>query len=235
MIKHFFVQNSKSLKLLKSIQIDQVSISGDTRFDRVKQTVAYPKAYPIIEQFKGDEPLLIIGSAWASDMEVLSEFINSNKEVKIIIAPHEIEQRDIRLITKYLKKPFDIYSEGKEFQTDVLVLDTIGMLSHIYQYGDFAYIGGAFEDGLHNILEAVAFGLPVIFGNEGLDKFPEAEELVNLGASTMVSNKKETSTALTQLLDTDSRKIKSQVCLDYIEQKAGATEHIMSYFKEKGL
>ena len=124
MIKHFFVQNSKSLKLLKSIQIDQVSISGDTRFDRVKQTVAYPKAYPIIEQFKGDEPLLIIGSAWASDMEVLSEFINSNKEVKIIIAPHEIEQRDIRLITKYLKKPFDIYSEGKEFQTDVLVLDT---------------------------------------------------------------------------------------------------------------
>ena len=235
LVSHFFVQTAESQNLLKSIEINSSTLSGDTRFDRVKQTVSQPESFETIAEFKGNKKLLIVGSAWASDLDVIAGFINSTQNLKVIIAPHEVDEKHVQFITKHLSKPFDLYTEKSEYNSDILILNTVGMLSHIYQYGDFAYIGGAFGAGLHNILEAVAFGLPVVFGNKGLDKFPESTELADKNGAWIVSNAIKANEALADLMDDNFRQEASQVCLNYIEEKAGATESIMSYFKSNGL
>ncbi len=235
LISHFFVQTPESKRLLNSINNNEVTISGDTRFDRVKQIVSKPKAFEAIAKFKDERSLLIVGSAWDTDMKVLAGFINNHLDVKVIIAPHEVDDKHIKLVTQYLTRPFDRFTKSDTYQNDILVLDTIGMLSHIYQYGDFAYIGGAMGPGLHNILEAVAFGLPVVFGNKGLEKFPESTELSQREGAFIVGNEMEAHKVLTNLLDQREREKASKICLDYVEEKAGATEAIMSYFKTRGL
>ena len=235
LVKHFFVQTENSQQLLRDIGIQASTVSGDTRFDRVKQTVSQPESFEAIKHFKGSSKLLIVGSAWDSDMEVLAEFINASENLKVIIAPHEVDEKHVSLITKYLKKPFDVYTETEDYTSEVLILNTVGMLSHIYRYGDFAYIGGAMGPGLHNILEAVAFGLPVVFGNKGLDKFPESMALAERKGASIVSNATEASLALNEYMNTEKREAASKICLDYIEEQAGATDTIMSYFNVKGI
>ena len=137
-------------------------------------------------------------------------------------------------ITSHLSVPFKLYSDGNLTNTDsVLILNTIGMLSSSYQYADFAYIGGAFGDGLHNILEAVAFGLPVVFGNKGLEKFPESEELITLGGAFSVEDAQQTQDVLNNLLIDGFRKGASDICLQYVTENQGATERIISYLKEE--
>lgn len=231
---HTFVQNANSESLLRNIGITKSSISGDTRFDRVSQTVAQPQQFADIQRFTKGHITFIVGSAWPEDMEVISEFINEKAgEIKVIIAPHLIDEVHIGKISSYLKVPFKLYSEGNiKTEDSVLILNTIGMLSSTYQYADFAYIGGAFGDGLHNILEAVAFGLPVVFGNVGLEKFPESGELTHLGGAFSVNNKTTANTALNSLLNSEQRKKASDICLKYIEDNKGATEKIMSYLRE---
>lgn len=231
---HTFVQNASSQSLLNHIDIEDCSISGDTRFDRVIQTVAKPRQFDDIERLTKDYSTLVVGSAWPEDMEVVAEFINEKAgEIKIIIAPHLIDETQVQKITSYLKVPFKFYSEGNiEPEDSIIILNTMGMLSSTYQYADFAYIGGAFGDGLHNILEAVAFGLPVVFGNKGLEKFPESGELINLGGAFSVDDKTATSEALDNLLNNEQRKKASDICLKYIEDNKGATEKIMSYLRE---
>lgn len=230
--KHTFVQNESSLELLQSIGIQEASISGDTRFDRVLQTIAAPNAYPEISIFKGDAKLCIIGSAWPSDMQVLLSFINESlDDLKFIIAPHLIDNASVEKIKNGITPKTHLYSDDKDIplDTQVLILDTMGMLSSIYHYGDFAYIGGAFGDGLHNILEAVAFGLPVVYGDKGLEKFPESLALANLNGGFVIKNASETSNMLNQLLDDGYRDAASQVCKAYISENAGATQRIMDY------
>lgn len=232
---HTFVQNSKSKMLLESIGVMNCSVSGDTRFDRVKKTVSAPQKFADLEEYLKDHTVFIAGSAWPEDMEVISEFINQNPgHLRVIIAPHLIDAEHVKKITKQLKVPFQHYSGGNlDHSKPVLILDTMGMLSSIYQYGDFAYIGGAFGDGLHNILEAVAFGLPVVFGNSGLDKFPEAEELATLGGAFPVDDPENASEVLSSLAFEDYRKGASTVCLKYVEEKAGATEKIMLHLRKE--
>ena len=232
--KHTFVQNSNSEKLLREIGIEACSVSGDTRFDRVTQTLNKPATFQEIKRFVGDFPCLIIGSAWPEDMEVLEDFINKEAEnLKIIIAPHLIDSDHLDKITGYLKVPYQLYTESRsEVNGNILVLNTIGMLASTYQYASFAYIGGAFGDGLHNILEAVAFGLPVVFGNKGLDKFPESLELISLGGAFSVSDKISANNVLRKLLNESFRKEASNICIKYVEENTGATEKIMSYLSE---
>ena len=232
---HTFVQNTKSEYLLKSIGVEDCSISGDTRFDRVSQTVASPESYADLEKFCGNKTTLIVGSAWPEDMAVLADFINAKSgEINIIIAPHLIDRAHVEKITSHLSVPFKLYSDGNLTNTDsVLILNTIGMLSSTYQYADFAYIGGAFGDGLHNILEAVAFGLPVVFGNKGLEKFPESEELITLGGAFSVEDAQQTQDVLNNLLIEGFRKGASDICLQYVTENQGATERIISYLKEE--
>lgn len=235
LISHFFVQTQQSQELLNSIGISSSTISGDTRFDRVQQTVAQPKAFEKIAAFREDKKLLIVGSAWSSDMQVISEFINTSENLKVIIAPHEVDKKHIDLIIQHLKKPFELYTQESEYSTDTLILNTIGMLSDIYQYGDFAYIGGAMGPGLHNILEAVAFGLPVVFGNKGLDKFPESKELADKKGAIIISNQEEATQALSRFINDSHREKASHKCLEYIQEKAGATDRIMAYFESSDL
>lgn len=231
---HTFVQNTKSEFLLKSIGIETCSVSGDTRFDRVKQTVAQPTAYEDLQQFSEHKDTLIVGSAWPEDMAVIADFINQQAgKINIIIAPHLVDEAHIRKIASYLKVPYKLYTDQDFDHADsVLILNTIGMLSSTYQYANFAYIGGAFGDGLHNILEAVAFGLPVIFGNKGLEKFPESTELITLGGAFSVENTEAANGVLKNLMIEEFRKGASDICLQYVEENQGATERIISYLKK---
>lgn len=229
---HTFVQNASSLQLLNSIGIDQASVAGDTRFDKVSQTIAQAQPIQLIEAFKGDKELFIVGSAWPEDMEILNDFLYQlDDQLKVLIAPHHIEESNIKRITKDLKSLPIYFSDGKsEVDSQFMVLDTMGHLAAAYQYADFAYIGGAFGDGLHNILEAVAFGAPVLFGNQGLEKFPESGELQQRGGAFAVSNKEEATEKLQHWIDDKAyRKKCADICTEYIAEKRGATQVIMSY------
>jgi 3-deoxy-D-manno-octulosonic-acid transferase len=228
---HFFVQNKVSEKLLNDIGIQKVSVTGDTRFDRVLATASNPKEFPLVKRFKNDQLTVVIGSCWPTDMEFLFPIINESKNIKFIIAPHNIGESNIRQVEQGLKLPFTRITEANETSisnSDVLIINTIGMLSSLYQYGDIAYIGGAFGDGLHNILEAVTFGLPVIFGDNKLEKFPESTALVQKGGAFTFKIQEEINQYFNQLTtNTDFRAEASAVCLKFIKENTGATAKIM--------
>ena len=231
---HLFVQDIVSKTLLNKINISNVTVSGDTRFDRVIQTIASPNHYPIIEKFKGDAKVIVIGSCWPEDMDVLYDFINSSNDgVKFIIAPHLVDEWHIKLLEKGLEVDHTRITEaGDEEVSDikVMIINTMGMLSSLYQYGEVAYIGGAFRDGVHNILEAVAFGLPVIFGDKNLDKFPETLELMKLGGAFSISNKVQSADTFSKLLENETyREDVSKICITYIQSKSGATQIILDH------
>lgn len=228
----FFVQNQETYEHLKTLGVSKLQISGDTRFDRVKKTAASPKSFPEIAAWKGNKDLMVVGSAWLEDMQVLAEFINqSGDDLKIIIAPHEIEASDIKKLSSFISRDFGIFTkDGLRDDHDVLFLDTIGMLSNLYQYATLAYIGGGFSYGLNNSLEAVVFGLPVVFGNEKLAKYPEAAELEERKIGFPIGNEEECTAALTKLRNDQAHYQKAREnALSYIEEKAGATAKIMNY------
>jgi len=191
---HFFLQNDPSGELLNTIDVTNWSISDDTRFDRVQLTAQNKSEIKEIAEFKQDTPLLVIGSAWKEDMNTLVPFINTFSEpLKIIIAPHEIHSEEIHTFQSRITKKSDVYSSYKlntKVSIDVLFIDNIGMLSSIYAYADYAYIGGAFKSGLHNILEPAVFGPAVFFGPK-IKKFPEAAWMISLGYAFSISNTKE--------------------------------------------
>lgn len=235
--RQIFVQNQQSLDLLKGINAHKASISGDTRFDRVTHTLASPEQYPVIEAFAKGSLVMVVGSSWPSDMQYLNQVINqAGAGIKFIIAPHEIHEQSITNLQKGLEKKTARFTRDADHTivgADLLIIDTIGMLSSVYQYGDFAYIGGAFGDGLHNILEAVTFGLPVIFGNKGLEKFPESLELCKLEGAFAISSQAELN-AIYERLSTDDafRNKTSSICTQYIKDSTGATDKIIAYLKD---
>jgi 3-deoxy-D-manno-octulosonic-acid transferase len=188
---HFFLQDPHSGELLSSIGFKNWTVSGDTRFDRVQQTALATTIIPEIEIFKHDKPLLVIGSGWKEDMDVLIPFINNfSNELKIIYAPHEIRDSEILSIEKSFAKKslrFSTFNSTDAIISNVLIIDNIGMLSSIYKYADFAYVGGAFGHGLHNILEPAVFGTPIFFGPK-IKKFPEAGWLISLGYAKSISS-----------------------------------------------
>ncbi|WP_338814688.1 glycosyltransferase N-terminal domain-containing protein [Bernardetia sp. Wsw4-3y2] len=251
---HFFVQNEHSKNLLNSINISTVSITGDTRFDRVSHIVAQRKELPILENFIGQSKLLVVGSSWQEDIEVLApafqKFRESNKDitedntkVKLAIASHQIGESDLRQLEKafdYLK--IERYSkvnlnDKKSLQNlqqaDLLLIDNIGLLSSIYSYGDVAYIGGAFGKGLHNILEAATFGMPIIFGNKNYQKFQEAIDLLAKKGAFSVSNEKELESLLKKLFkDYYFREQINEITREYVIQNTGATSQIIDFCRK---
>lgn len=241
---HILVQNEESEQLLRSIGITQVTLAGDTRFDRVAQVAAAKKDIPIVADFKTNggqepQPLLVIGSAWQADMDVLIPFLNSfDQPLKVIIAPHEIHDDEIERWGSQLTKPSVRYSEALNHSvtqlpigtpnrhpiTQLLFIDNIGMLSSLYQYGEFAYIGGAFGKGLHNILEAATFGVPIFFGpNYG--KFQEAVDLIDEGGAFPVQDTNSLIDAF-QKQYADRTKA-AQISRDYVQRNIGATAKVM--------
>ena len=235
-ISYFFVQNNESKQLLNKLGFNNVVVSGDTRFDRVNEIAAQAKKISIIEKFKADNYILIAGSTWKPDEEILIDYINSNdnKNWKYIIAPHEIHESNIKRIEKLLTKKTIRFTEANEnniLDVEVLIINNIGLLSSIYQYGDIAYIGGGFSTGIHNILEPATFGLPVIFGTD-YDKFKEAHELISLGGAYSIKNNTDFTDIINKLISNNLFKEKGGISKEYIHQNQGATFKIInSIFK----
>ena len=232
---HILVQNQESYNLLQSIDIQDITLAGDTRFDRVKQIVDAKKNIEIAKDFKANRQVFMVGSAWQTDMEVLIPFINSlkgNSTIAFVIAPHEIHREEINAWQKQIQLKSICFSELKpEMQlTDyqVLIIDNIGMLSSLYQYADFAFIGGSFGKGLHNILEAATFGIPIFFGNKAYHKFQEANDLIRLKGAFAVASTEDILLIFNDLLgNKDKKNQAADVCKNYVLDNIGATEKVM--------
>jgi 3-deoxy-D-manno-octulosonic-acid transferase len=227
---HFYLQNENSEQLLNSIGFKNTTVVGDTRFDRVSEIVKNVKSISLIEQFKGNNPVFIAGSTWKEDEKLVSNFKFEN--FKLIIAPHEIDEEHIRSIeAKFTRRVGAClrYSQANPQSVQnvkVLIIDNIGMLSSLYQYGSIAFIGGGFGKGIHNILEAATFGLPLIFG-PNYEKFTEAKELIKLGGAFSVSDKEEFEKIISLLQDEQMLKTASHICKYYVESRVGASDKIL--------
>lgn len=233
---HFFVQNQLSGKLLEDCGIHQVTLSGDTRFDRVYQIAGNAGKFPVIEKFREAGKIFIAGSTWPPDEELILDLIAMKQPgVKFIIAPHEVHESRIDGLMSKLPEGSLRFSEtdiSNVAAASVIVIDNIGILSHLYQYGDMALIGGGFGVGIHNILEAATFGLPVIFG-PNYQKFQEARELIARKGAHAVKSKAEFLNISKKLIaDQDFLVETSRKCKSYVEEKRGATAIVLDYTEQ---
>ena len=240
-VSHFFVQDEKSKELLATLHINNATVSGDTRFDRVWANAQQPKEISIIKDFTTGHKVFIAGSTWPPDEELIAKIVTQYPGWKFIIAPHEIGEGKIQKLLSLLPPDLTARYSKVVSAADVsnlishisyLVIDNIGMLSSLYQYGDIAYIGGGFGAGIHNTLEAAAFGLPVIFGPE-YSKFKEAKDLIALQAGFSVTNEAELKSVTNNLVYNqtfynDTRgKVKA-----YVAGHTGATAIIVEHIKD---
>lgn len=234
---HIFVQNKKSELLLQQADIKRYSLSGDTRYDRVHAQLGMTQTLPLLEQFKERRPLVIGGSVWKEDMKLLIPYINEcSNETRFIIAPHDINMSEISGWRQRISKKSQLYSEVStanevDPETRVIFVDSIGLLSSIYRYGNYAHIGGAFGKGLHNILEAATFGMPISFG-PNIKKFPEAKNLIDAGGAKSVKTEEEFKWYITESLNPINNKLISEKSRNFVQQNRGATEKIMNYIKQ---
>jgi len=222
-----FVQDKVSLDLLEKYQIKNASVSGDTRFDRVYDLFTQAKQLPLIEEFVKDTPKVIVaGSTWPKDEELLVRYLKLHPDVKLILVPHEVHATHISGISTLLDGKFIRYSEATPenvIKTNCLVVDVIGILSSIYRYANVAYIGGGFGVGIHNTLEAAVYGVPVVFG-PNYQRFREARELIAVGGAFSISNYLILETQIDRLLkDKEAGKLAGE----YVKQHTGATDMII--------
>lgn len=232
---HIFVQDEKSKQLLESIDITQTTVSGDTRYDRVSKQIEEDNTIDCIEKFKGDALCVVAGSTWPEDEAVLIDYINSST-AKFIIAPHNLKVDEINNLVSQVHRKIVRYTEmeGKNLsEYDVFILDTIGLLKKAYSYADVAYVGGGMGNtGLHNILEAATFGIPIVIG-KNFDKFPEAKALQSRAGLFSVFDKNELNAIFDKLLkDKNFREKTGMINGHYIEKHTGATEHILNYLTD---
>ena len=228
--RHIFVQDEESKRLLATIGYDKnVTICGDTRFDRVIAIQQQAKQYAWAEEFSKGQLTLVAGSSWPKDEDILLEHFNQHPEMKLIIAPHEIHEEHIQSIIGKLKRPYMRYSQldaSKVTSVDCLIIDAIGFLSSIYRYGQVAYIGGGFGVGIHNTLEAAVYGMPVIFGPNHT-AFREALGLLDAKGGFTISNAEQYA-SLMQTFMTDPQALREagQRAGQYVQAESGATETI---------
>ena len=235
---HFYLQDGQSEQLLKYMGYANTTVTGDTRFDRVFEISKNIKQVDIVKQFVTDNKVIIAGSTWEEDEKLLAalkDFTTLN--FKLIIAPHEIDEKHILSIIERFNSTIVIrYSEAGQkdiSNADVLIVDNIGILSSIYQYGTIAFIGGGFGKGIHNILEPATFGLPVIFG-PNYDKFAEAVELINIGGAFTVSSVDELKKTIDLLNQPEVIKMASFTAKNYVSSRIGATDKVLrSIFKDR--
>jgi 3-deoxy-D-manno-octulosonic-acid transferase len=246
-ITWFFLQTGEAKTLLESHGIRNFSVTGDTRFDRVAAIASQPKEFPLVEKFCSGSPVLIGGSTWPEDEALLMPLIINRKvRLKYIIAPHEVHGSRIEsLISAIRKTPgmpvgqhsivrFSELTKGNAAKAKVLIVDSIGQLAYLYRYASFALIGGAFGAGLHNILEAVTFGKPVMFG-PNYKKFTEANELIRLGGAMCVHDPEESRLFVKRLLsDPVHLNHMADVCRIYADSNRGATNRIFEAIRSFG-
>lgn len=230
--EHFFVQNARSKELLLQIGKTNVTVSGDTRFDRVASILEKDNSLGFISEFKNDALTIVVGSSWPKDETLLVDFINSNNhDVKFIIAPHNIKEEQIKQLKDSISKKVVLFSEkeGKDLADfDVFIIDTVGILTKIYSYADIAYVGGGFGNpGVHNILEPATFGVPIVIG-PNFSHFAEAIALVNMEGCVSISNQKELNDAFENLIQNeDIRYEKGHICSTFVQMNKNATEIIL--------
>lgn len=237
-----FVQNQSSYNILQKRKINHAFVSGDLRYDRVYATAQTASNNAIITYFKGKHFLLLCGSTWEKDEEVIAKLDLRTATFKIIITPHQVgEEHILSIIQRFNSYPTIRYSKiskepvsaalDKLNDAQILIVDTIGMLATLYKYADIAYIGGGFGSGIHNVLEAVAFGVPVMFGPNH-HKFPEAKELIELKNAFEITTTSQLSDSINTLLsDSAALKTTSVNCKNFVEQRRGATEFILTNTK----
>lgn len=240
---HFFVQNNESIELLKSIQITNASLSGDTRFDRVLQIAGNFTDIPDLKDFASDHIVIVAGSTWTEDDEELDHYSHIHTDYRFIIAPHDISEERIRECETLYKHAvrYSTYQQlllGKVplQEINTIIIDNIGMLSRLYKYATICYVGGGFGgDGVHNVLEAAVYNKPVVFGPV-YDKYFEAVELVEKGGAFTVDDALELEQQLDELLnDNVTYKNACKNAGDYVHEKSGATGNIMQYIYAKRL
>ena len=228
----FFVQNEESKQLLGKIGITDVLVVGDTRFDRVLQIKEISQALPIIESFANGTKVFVAGSSWLPDEEIILQYFNNRSDWKIILAPHLIDGGHLSQITNLLGNRRTVrYTQTNEQaarEAEVLIVDCFGLLSSIYKYGDIAYVGGGFGAGIHNLLEAAVWGLPVIFGPNNA-RFAEAKGLVEAGGGFEICNYDSFAQTIDSLLADESFLAQSsEAAKRYVSQQSGATRKVLS-------
>ncbi len=234
---HFFVQNESSLAVLKKLGFEKGTVSGDTRFDRAAQLIERDASHPVLENFVGGKPCLVVGSSWPEDIAVLKDWVNANSSnIKVIIAPHEVNESAVDQLTNNIKnaRRWTQIDESTNFnQSDVLIIDTIGMLTRAYSYARVAYVGGGMgTKGLHNILEAATYGIPVIIG-KNYEKFPEAAKLEDLGGLFSVKNSDDFAQIADKFFaDDDFCQKTGMISGHWINSNTGATRAVVNYLKE---
>lgn len=265
-VTHFFVQNQESVRLLQQIGLNNATLSGDTRFDRVVTVAKNVRELPVISFFATGHRVMVAGSTWPQDLERLLPFHQVFPDWKLIIAPHEVTPESLEYtrnlfstsilfseLSDYMHKQqlkrdqskkrdidMDLVYQDTDTEADailehespILIIDNIGMLSSLYGYGDIAYIGGGFGAGIHNTLEAAAYGMPVIFGPH-YHKFQEAKDLIQAKAAYSVNNERELIMVMDELMDYKVRIEAGNRAVGYVQQQAGATDRILSFIEDQ--
>lgn len=233
---HVFTQDQDSLQQLRTIlPKEKISVSGDTRFDRVRSIASNWQELPFISTFCGDKKIMVAGSTWEADEKLLEEWHSNNKEAwKLILVPHEINEKHLKHIQSVFPEAI-FYSQLRENKSvsnsRVLVVDTVGLLSKLYHYATVCYIGGGFtRTGIHNMLEAAVYGKPIFSGPE-YSKYREAWELKHAGAYFPVNN----ATTLTDAINNTNVEIVGKIAADYVASNSGATQIITKWIQEKRL
>ncbi len=230
-IDAIYCLNKKSEKILEKFGFDNADVCGDTRFDRVSQIAERSTPIPLIKVFKGDSKLLILGSSWPNEEEVLEAYLKNDfpEGLKVIIAPHDISEEHLLAIEKRFERGLVRYSRAESVQLvnyKVLLIDNIGMLANLYQYGDIAFVGGGFTNDLHNILEAASMGNVLMYGNQ-VSKYPEGVQLQEFGGSFMLADEKSFSEAMNKLLiNDDLLNQMSERCKLFVNEHKGATQKV---------
>ena len=232
--EHLFVQNEESKKLLENIGVMNTTVVGDTRFDRVLDICAAAKQLQLVQKFKGNALTFVAGSSWGPDEDIFIRYFNAHPEMKLIIAPHVVNDSHMKEIMSKLQRPCIRYTQATEEnvqQADCLIIDCYGLLSSIYRYGEISYIGGGFGVGIHNVLEAAVYSIPVIFGPNN-KKFREAQHLLANKGGFEINGYEDFEVLMDKFL-TDEAYLQAsgQAAGDYVKNNSGAMEKIMDYVK----
>lgn len=234
-IEHFFVQDNDSKNLLESIGIEKVTVSGDTRFDRVKEIRESNPQLDFMEKFKGNSKLIVAGSTWSDDEEILIKYINEKlpDDWKLIFAPHNIKEKEILQLSKEIQKPTAIYTKSNANQIEnaqILIVDTVGILTKIYAYADISFVGGGFtKTGVHNTLEPAVFDVPIIFG-PNYENYFEAIDLLEIQGAVRFIDQYDFDQKMTELIENeDERKFRGNASENYIQEKPNSSNLILDY------
>lgn len=230
---HFMVQDETSKELLRSIGIHKVTQTGDTRFDRVIELKQEGVCFPEIDSFIGDKKVFIIGSLRLEDDEIIFPFVNANPEFTYIIAPHDITEKHIKKIEKSVLSTVRHSALNANSNKNVLIIDSIGKLSQLYQLADFAYVGGGFSDGIHNILEPAVYNIPIFFGEKHYKKYKEAVDLIRLEAAFPVQNSTSLEILVNKLANPVQFEIVSQKMERYVKSNEGAARKVAFIINEQ--